>query len=286
LSPFDAALHALDGQVYSQLPGEAQRRVRRFPLTVVTLTNYGPEEPYELFFRLNQHMALTPPEKRNALYGEARDQVKSIVDRFATSGLLRKETIGFANSRLAYDDVIARVALALEAGTLRAPFSNRAIEDFYRERSFSPHVIDRVATTAEQFLIRADEVRPKLNKATLFSWLIFTHTLDGMGEVLPAAFLGEFEHARRRAKISIRDLPTELQPIVRTFNDRASYRVNDTLSVLLRDLALHAAHALVVPNQDRRGLASRLRPFLDGSAEDGEQALVRVLEETQWDLPQ
>src|SRR5262245_43610189 len=51
LSPQDPVLRQLDGCVYQDLPDEARRRVNRFPLSVVTLTDYGPEEPYELFFR-------------------------------------------------------------------------------------------------------------------------------------------------------------------------------------------------------------------------------------------
>ncbi len=171
MSPPDLALRALDGMVYSELPDDAQRRVRRFPLAVVTLTNYEPEEPYELFFRLNQHMALTPPEKRNALYGEARDQVKTVVGRLSTHGLLDRDIVGFANTRLAYDDVFARFALALQERTLRESFSNRAIEDFYRTQAFSRAVMAGVADAGEQFLACARDVRPKLNKATLFTWV-------------------------------------------------------------------------------------------------------------------
>ncbi|HEV2813713.1 MAG TPA: DUF262 domain-containing protein, partial [Solirubrobacteraceae bacterium] len=285
LSPPDPALQALDGMVYSELPEDAQRRVRRFPLTVVTLTNYEPEEPYELFFRLNQHMALTPPEKRNALYGEARDQVKDVVGRLTEQQLLTKDVVGFANSRLAYDDVFARVALALQTETLREPFSNRAIEDFYREHAFSQRVIGEMVTAAQTFLAAARDVRPKLNKATLFSWLVFTYALNRVGDTLETQFLGEFEQLRRAAKSSPRELPSPLHPIVRTYNDRASYRVNDTLSVLLRDLSLHAARLILDGRGDPRGLGALVQRLDSAPADDGEQEITRFLAATEWDLP-
>ncbi len=66
----------------------------------MTLYEYDPEEPYELFFRLNQAYALTPSEKRNALYGRARDQVRSVVEHLESQGLLVPQRIGFSNARL------------------------------------------------------------------------------------------------------------------------------------------------------------------------------------------
>lgn len=282
LSPRDETLEGLHGLLYSSLPDEAQRRVRRFPLTVVTLTDHEPEEPYELFFRLNQHMALTPSEKRNALYGRARDQVKEVVSLLVKKQLLAREVIGFANSRLAYDDVFARFALALEFGTLRQSYSNKALEEFYRERQFSPEVLHHVGRSGEHFLTAARQVRARLNKATLFSWLVFTYALLSLGERVDPEFLGEFEELRRMARHSARAVPTELRPVITTYNDRASYRVNDTLSILLRDLGLHTAFAAM--RSDRRGV-SALLSVLPGAEDDAEAALISFLEETGWDLP-
>ncbi|WCB93803.1 hypothetical protein DSM104299_02519 [Baekduia alba] len=283
LSPFDPTLSSWDGLRYSQLPDEAQRRVRRFPLTVVTLHNYEPQEPYELFFRLNQHMSLTPPEKRNALYGVARDQVKAVVERLIESGLLVREVVGFANSRLAYDDVFARVALALEVGSLRESHSNRAIEEFYRTGEFSPRTISDVSHAAEEFLTHARDVGPKLNKATLFSWLVFTHAAQRMDVPVDSAFVGYFEEARRAAKTALSEIRPDLRSVFRTYNDRASYRVNDTLSILLRDLALHVAYAAANPKRDQRNLSGVLGALRQSDGED-DRALIEFLESSDWDL--
>ena len=64
------------GMRFSDLPESRQRALRRFPLPVVYLRDHAPGEPNGLFFRLNQSYNLTPPEKRNALHGAARNQVE------------------------------------------------------------------------------------------------------------------------------------------------------------------------------------------------------------------
>src|SRR5450759_4067519 len=119
IEPASELIESLHGLKYSQLPQYARRILQRFALPCVTLREYEPQEPNELFFRLNQSYNLTPPEKRNALHGRARLQVKDIVIQFQETGLLDPVIIGFSNGRLAYDDIIARTCLAVERGDLK-----------------------------------------------------------------------------------------------------------------------------------------------------------------------
>ncbi len=116
-------------------------------------------------------------------------------------------------------------------------------------------------------------------------WLIFTHALAVMGRTLDPQFVADFEDARRRAKSASRDLPPALNLIVRTYNDRASYRVNDTLSVRLRDLALNAAYASLGPDSDYRGLGSLVSRLPEAEVGDNGRELVRFIDESNWDLP-
>ncbi len=294
--PVDPELTELHGLCYSELPPEMSRRVRRFSLTVITLTDYQPEEPFELFFRLNQHMTLTPPEKRNALYGAARDQVKELISDLGDD-LLNKETVGFANRRLAYDDVFARFTLAIEQRTLRTNFSNSAIEDFYRHNQFEQGTMERAHSAAHSFLEVSHEVKPKLNKATLFSWLVFTFGSEELGGSITPLFLDLFEqarslltpHARRTEDPTISALPGDIPEgalgIVSVYNNRASYRVNDTLSILLRDLALHTVASLAGERSldGLDALVSEVR--FAGANGHTESAMIGFVETSGWDLP-
>ncbi len=237
--PLRGDLEALDHLRYSELPPDIQRRVRRFQITVVTLTEYEPAEPAELFFRLNQQYALTPSEKRNALVGHARDQIRQLVKQLEANGL-SKDLVGFSNGRLAYDDIIARVCLAIETKTLRRQFSNADLEQFYRQRQFSESTRER-AWESSLSLLHALQLSQgvRFNKATLFSWLVFAYALlrEGRPAITPQ-FLQEFEFLRARSE----HRPASLDYFFEAYADRASYRVSDVSSVLIRDLAITAVY--------------------------------------------
>ena len=60
---------------YRDLPKKWQRQFRQYSIVIIRLTEYQPEEPAELFYRLNQPTTLTSAEQRNAYIGVTRDQV-------------------------------------------------------------------------------------------------------------------------------------------------------------------------------------------------------------------
>jgi hypothetical protein len=70
-------------------------------------------------------------------------------------------------------------------------------------------VLNQVAQAGQHFLSAATEVRPWLNKARLFSWLVYTHArLFVQGDV-DVSFVFDFEDERRHAKTSLRALLPE-----------------------------------------------------------------------------
>lgn len=293
--PVSEEIQALDGRTFQELPVAVQARVRRFPLTVVTVVEYLPQEPFELFFRLNQQAVLSPSEKRNALFGEARNQIREIVDHLREDRLLTKETVGFSNGRLGYDDVVARVALAFEMGTLNQQINNRAIENFYRHQSYSPAAIASTVEGAESFLtaLRLSGVRQ--NKASLFSWIVAMGRMrPEREEWVPAAASLLRDHKSmdalahevgssppRSSKQGVLDEQNSLElwqfqygvsfvaddrpkfeilELVKLFGNRASYRANDVKSVMLRDFALHAL--LVTANAGHSAYAKKVEAVL------------------------
>lgn len=246
--PYSEHISSLHGLKFSGLPEADQRAVRRFILQVITLTDFRPQEPNELFFRLNQSYNLTPPEKRNALHGPARDRVRSLVDGLASDGLLKREVVGFANGRLAYDDIVARTCVALERNMLTAHINNNVVEEFYRNADFDDETIDRVREAGRGLLrqIEAGAERVRFNKGSLFTWLIYLDWAPRVTEV-PPGLLGEFELDRVAAKAGGEGIDTHRSRVlecVALYEDRASYRVTDVSSVVLRDLALHVYSCL------------------------------------------
>lgn len=289
IDPPNAMIQALDGKRFSDLPENMQYAVNRFELQIITLTDYEPQEPNELFFRLNQSYNLTPPEKRNALHGPARDQVKELVRELTSLGLLTPDSIGFSNGRLAYDDIIARTCVAVSHGTLSKHINNNVVEVFYRGGEFSSEVTDGIRVAGEGLLeqISASPERVKFNKGTLQTWLVYCYWAPFLTGRLPEHLLGRFEIDRAKVKRGelgdFGDSRRGMSEILGVYDDRASYRVTDVSSVLARDLAVHlySVASFGTPSVDgSESILSRSRSDESGTAQ---QALFEYIELVGWD---
>lgn len=277
--PVSDEIASLDGLYYSQLPPEFQKRFQRFEITIITLTDFEPSEPSELFFRLNQQYALTPPEKRNALFGPARDQVKDVVSYLDEVKALTRGKVGFSNGRLAYDDIIARFCIVLQERTLQRQMNNAYVERFYRERRFDDEVVTEAKRVGKLFGEALEGIgKIRFNKATLFSWLVVVHSVQWPDAIVLQDFIKAFEKFRAQQSDEVGG---PLVPFIRAYSDRASYRVADVNSVLLRDLVLHLAHAaLVEPGPGETDLLSLLTVRMD--AEDAETVLLNFIGKSGW----
>ena len=126
IEPQDQRIQALDGLRYKRLPEEIREEFDAFAIRVFELRDYNPDEPHELFFRLNQPTNLTEAEKRNAFMGDSRNQVRDLVLWSVQEGLSH-ERVGFSNARMSYDDLLARLLLTLERGTLTLKITSAQI---------------------------------------------------------------------------------------------------------------------------------------------------------------
>lgn len=233
ITPFDQTIANLHGRFYKQLDPATRRRIDQFPIRCFRISDYTPEEPNELFYRLNQPTILTAGEQRNALYGPTRRQLKELVEYF-TGGGNSKETIGFSNVRLAYDDVIARLLYFLEAKNFGAKSTEMRISERFRSQNpFPVEALDR-ARCAIAIFSRAREISKtsRFNKASLLSWLLFfsrfnaddaniVNSIQIFLDVSQGAYSGR-----------------NLTDAVLLFENRSSLRVTDVSSVVYRDFVL------------------------------------------------
>jgi hypothetical protein len=168
--------------------------------------------------------------------------VKQLVGLAQNCGL-QKETIGFSNGRMAYDDVLARVCMFNEAKTFHARVTAAALTDKYRSsQPFPDEVITAVERAVRLFALgRASYGKPiRLNKATLLSWLLFStenQAIGGNGHLL-SEFIRYFEQGRERTSTSEAGEALLMRQWLLLYEDRASSRVNDTLSIAARDFVL------------------------------------------------
>lgn len=301
--PWDEQVSRLDGFFYRDLPPDIARRIERFTVRVFEIIDYKAEEPYELFFRLNQMTALTSAEKRNAFFGPAREQIKDLVALCEQIGLSKK-SIGFSNSRMAYDDSLARFCVTLENGTLRDRVSATDITERYRSGTpFADKTIERAKQAVLFLFLRPDASENDefliLNKATFHSYLCFIARVQQQVAVpIPTVFrtfVEAFDSARRFAKEGDPTL-FEVATISRrttasllaVFNDRATSRVSDVSSVLLRDVVLWMcwkAMAQSTPATSSLGLLPSVAARMDSllSRDDiSESDLLEFIDDSSW----
>lgn len=232
IEPIDPDIEYLNGKFYRNLDPAVRRKIQNFPIRCFILTDFSPEEPSELFYRLNEPTMLTSGEKRNALYGESRDQLKDLVEFMESLGL-NKVSLGFSNSRLAYDDVLARMLMFIEGGDLSEKSTETKVSDrFRRGHAFSQDVISRIRGALRSFS-NAKEMTPsvRLNKASLLSWLAF-FSRDPSLPYLEHFFSDYYQDVREG---STNEYVDEARSV---FEDRSRLRVADVSSVLFRDFCL------------------------------------------------
>lgn len=289
--PHDEQIAGFDGLRYSDLPVQTQRSIRRFVIPVITLTNYKPQEPNELFFRLNQSYNLTPPEKRNALHGPARDAVKILVHELEQAGLLKPERIGFSNGRLAYDDIVARACVAIEINDLRRHINNSVVEEHYRIDPFDPSTLHGVQTAGELLLSQIESAggRIKFNKGTLQTWLLYLYWTSRFTDSLPEQLLNQFELVRRQVRAGdtadVEAADARMLDIVGVYDDRASYRVTDVLSVQARDLTLHLFSHHYFGTPSIRNADQLLDRLLSEPNSNAQKMMFDYIEHSQWGFP-
>lgn len=241
IEPIVPELEPYDGLRYGQLPESVRDEFEAFAIRIFELHDYTPEEPHELFFRLNQPMTLTEAEKRNAFIGPARNQVKDLVEWAKPLGM-NLDSLGFSNARMAYDDLIARFLLVLEQGTLTEKVTALRITTRYRRHeAFTEETISRAKTALRYYLqlpIHGRQGNLKPNKATIHTWLCMAAKLakegllDSYGEYLAKAIY-EIESWRVTGNRNITSVAATPRII---FHDRATSRVADVTSVVLRDM--------------------------------------------------
>lgn len=242
--PISPKIADLDKKYFADLPDSWTRKILSYEIRFIRISDFKPDEPAELFYRLNQPTVLTSAEQRNAFFGKSRDQVKHLVHRLvsATGG---KTSLGFSNARLAYDDVVARLCIYIEKGSVWNTVDAATLTDKYRdEDGFEEETILKAEETIEIFAKLIDQglYSVRFTKASLISWLYFVHLsyspkIDNYFDVITAT-IKEFEFSRNSSKHVYSGDNNLEKYIIQVYNERISYKVSDPISVATRDLVI------------------------------------------------
>ena len=249
IEPLDPKIQSLDGKKYRFLPDEVQRQFDQFTLRLYRIVDFKPSEPAELFYRLNQPSNLTGAEQRNAFYGPVRDQIRELVLSLEHRGI-GKEQFGFSNARMAYDDVICRVALTVKRGTIATKIIGNDLVELYRSEEALgnqdyQHLEKCLGMLAEACMT---DPKPKFNKATLYSWLVFVvrGISFGVYDLTSTDLIGQFlcYFSLLGIEVAQGESASEVYPmqsLIPIHDDRATSRVADVSSIVLRDFVIWCA---------------------------------------------
>lgn len=269
IQPSDSNIQDLDGLYFKDLPPEIQRKFKKYSITVIRLTNYKAEEPAELFYRLNQPSTLTAAEQRNAYIGTTRNQIKKLVNEFEEMGA-NKETIGFSNSRLAYDEIISKFVYLIEEKTLKKKITANDISVRYRaDIPFHADTVETARKVLRVFMCALHDrnerfYAPKFSKATLMSWFIFIKrncgiepqglcecicTFEGVREFLKGKKKSAYWYDADEIAKRFLDRYYYFEAMMNTFNQRASMGSTDALSIIYRDIILELFFLMLYDKQ-------------------------------------
>ena len=159
----------LSGMKFSELPAEAQDRVKLFRLTIAELRNASQEEVRELFLRLQEGESLNPAEKRNAILGGMRDFVAELGEEHKVFPLTRISGNRFGWHNLAAH--VVRLETAEGPADVKAPDLRQMYEDgaeFSPESAAAKRVYAVLDYMADVLKDRPPEMRIKWGFVDLY----------------------------------------------------------------------------------------------------------------------
>ncbi|KGM27372.1 DUF262 domain-containing protein [Photorhabdus luminescens] len=256
IQPLDDEIQVLHGKKYKQLNEDIKREFNTYRFIIYEMMDYTAGEPGEIFHRLNQSVKLTSSEQRNSLYGELRSQTADFVNLMLSQGV-NKDLLGFTNSRLAYNDLIAKVGYLLEQESLRSTLNDKILNYRFRDESgFDENVIDKlkfsISILAEiRKELDYNNFEINLTKASSLNWIyLISDKKDRLIWCKDDLFRAFFNLERAKNAVKNNEpVPLEinvffnskennLKELLLIYIERSSSRVMTTASILIRDIII------------------------------------------------
>lgn len=186
---------------YSQFPENIKKRFLFTKIRVFEVSDVKMNEATELFLRLNLGVTVAASERRNCIYGPVKNFLREILKDYPD--LFCRETLGFKNLRMAYQDVLDKIFFLEKNGNLENKPNSRALEKMY----FEQHIDYEVKENLKWVLKISENVLKnsnfKLTKSTLISYYWFLRSLrrtNDVNEMVLSNYLQKFEEWRSNQK--------------------------------------------------------------------------------------
>ena len=172
---------------------------------------------------------------------------------------------------MAYDDIISKLCFTLEQNTLTKKItSNNITEKFVSTEGFGEKIYSEVKNVIIYFLrkfiyVKAEiPIKLNLNKATLYSWLLFTYrnklmlnhnelgTLIYKFENVRQEFKGKtLSHSLQLENKIIQSIIRHFQSMILLFNQKASMGSTDVTSIIFRDIILEISKEIILEKDNK-----------------------------------
>ena len=186
---------------YSQLPDEIKNGFLFTKIRIFEVSDVKMNEATELFLRLNLGVTVAASEKRNCIYGPTKNFLRDVLNDYPF--LFSKETLGFSNLRMAYQDVLDKIFFLEKNGNLENKPNSRALEKMYFEKTVDYEIKERLKNNLEIAENILKNLNFKLTKSTLISYYWFLRIIrltDDVDEMVLSNYLQKFEEWRSNQK--------------------------------------------------------------------------------------
>jgi len=132
-----------EGHFFSGMAPGDRNQLLNYRLVFFIIDDIDQKTIGEYFYRLNDQMALTSVERRNAFQGDFKDQIKTLVGLFEDQGL-NDSKLKFDNLRFEYEDILSRVLIYVDQGSLDLDIDHLLTAYYKGERSLKAASLTRV----------------------------------------------------------------------------------------------------------------------------------------------
>ena len=195
----DLPMGDFSGKKYSELSSDIQDELAIYQLSIVIIEKSTPEEIRDLFLRLQEGVALNPPEKRNAMTGNMRDFIADLT-LHKVFQIIPKE-----DKRFMYADWLAHVICLelangptdVKASNLKQMYENKRCFD--KESNKAKKIKSTLNFIAESFGVSTPELNIKWGFVDLYlliSLLVNEYILKDEKQMVASFYIG-FEEERK-----------------------------------------------------------------------------------------
>lgn len=197
----------IHGKKFSQMPEEIKRRFLFTKIRIFEVRDVRMNEATELFLRLNQGVTVMASEKRNCIYGPIKNFLrKEVLLNFKDT--FNPNVLGFANLRMAYQDVIDKIFFLEKNQSLEIKPGSKALEQMYFDKALDP--VARKNFLENLFFLRdiLKKLNSKMTKSLIITYYWFLREIKILSKNSPqdkakaSEFLPMFEKWRENQRIA------------------------------------------------------------------------------------